>query len=52
MGSCKLENIELNLAEIIESTTYKEAIVSTIKKMGAINKELKSLNDRNIWKRY
>jgi len=47
----KPDNIELNLAEIIEPTTYDEAIISPQSKEWemAINDELESLNERNTW---
>jgi len=48
----KPKDIELNLAEIIEPTTYEEAMTSLQSKEWevAMNEELKNLDDRNTWK--
>jgi len=47
----KLKDIKLNLAEIIEPTTYEEAMMSQSEEWEVVmNEELKNLDDRNTWK--
>lgn len=47
----KPKNVELNIAEIVEPTTYEEAVMSPQSEKWeiAMHEELKSLDDRNTW---